>query len=461
MTNSLVDTARSKVAPDLDLRPDSREAYLAQIVPGADPARRPNVLIVLFDDLGQGDLSSYGSKPIETPRMDALGAEGVMLDSFYASAPVCTPSRFGLLTGRYPTRGFVHSVFFPTSTPLGRALNAVGFPRGVRGILPDEITVADALRASGYRTGLFGKWHLGDQPDVWPTAKGFDEFFGSPYSNDMDPYEFWRDDTVEIPAPIDQSTLTARLTEEIATFVEADDDRPFFALYSSPFPHNPVHAGEEFRGTSQAGTYGDCVQELDASVGEILDRLEASGRRDDTLVIVTSDNGPWFEGSPGFHRGRKGNTFDGGQVVPFIASWPGHLASGLRSDVPAMNIDLFPTIADIVGIELPDDRVVDGRSMLPLLTGESDEPIHDELLFVKGRKVSGIRDDEGYKYFSRHRSENSVYSQLKQGPFLFRVTSDPDESYDLTAHEPERAAHLAQRLAQVRADHADNPRGWR
>lgn len=450
---------RGRITPNLDLRPERRAAYLDQVRVAPAPDRRPNVLLVLLDDLGQGDFSCFGARAIETPRIDALAAEGVVLDTFYSSCSVCTGSRFGLLTGRYPVRGFIHSVFFPSVTTQGRAFNAAGFPRGVRGILDDEISLADAFQAAGYRTGLFGKWHLGDHAPHWPNDRGFDEFFGSPYSNDMDPYEFWRNREVAIPAPVDQKLLTTRLTTEIGDFVARSGDQPFLAVYASPFPHDPVHAGAPFVRSSQAGTYGDCVQELDWSVGELVDRLDAAGKLDDTIVIVTSDNGPWYEGSPGFHRGRKGNAFDGGQLVPFIARWPGW-AAGLRTDVPAMNIDLFPTLAATAGIPLPTDRVIDGVDLTPLLTGASTAPLHDELLFLKNRVPLGIRSADGFKYFRRSRSENATYAALKQGPFLFRTDVDHNESYDVTAHHPDRALELQERLDAWIATLDADPRGW-
>lgn len=419
------------------------------------------MLIVLLDDLGAGDLSCFGAQGIETPRIDRLADQGAVLTTFYASSSVCTGSRFGLFTGRYPVRGLVHGVFFPSATARGRLLNTATFPRGVRGILPDEITLADAFQAAGYRTGLFGKWHLGDRSPSWPNNCGFDLFFGSPYSNDMKPYEFWRNRAVEVPEPIDQSLLTALLVDEVEAFIAPDGgaDRPFFAVYASPFPHDPVHAGANFQRSSRAGTYGDCVQELDWSVGRLVDRLAEAGTLRDTLVIITSDNGPWFEGSPGHFRGRKGNLFDGGQRVPFIASGPG-IAPGLRSDVAAMNIDLFPTLASAAGIPLPEDRAMDGADLTSVLDGTSSATVHDELLFVKNRQPLGIRSGDGYKYFRRMRSENGAYVGSRQGPYLFHIDSDEGEAYDVSAHEPDRAAFLAARLDAWTRALREDPRGW-
>ena len=448
-----------KLSDRTDQRPELRQAYLESIRGRADDGA-PNIVLVFVDDMGHGDLSCFGSEAIDTPSLDQLATDGVKLTSFYASSPVCSPSRFGCLTGRYPTRGFIHGVFFPSSTAMGKGINRAFFPRGVNGILPDEITVAEALRAGGYRTGIFGKWHLGDHSPHPPTDHGFDHVFGSYYSNDMEPYAFYRNDQVAIEAPADQTTLTTALTTEIQDFIRADTDRPFFVYYASPFPHDPVHASDEFTGSSKGGTYGDCVQELDWSVGEIRRTLDEQGLTDNTLVIFTSDNGPWHEGSPGLHRGRKGNTFDGGQIVPFIASWPDVIPRGIESEAAAMNIDFFPTFLRLAGLSLPTDRVIDGVDMLDVLTGDAGRSPHDELLMIKGKRVVGLRSRDNFKYLARHRSDNSSYAVMKHGPFLFDLDHDPDESYDVTAHHPETADELRHRLEAAGRDLADNPRGW-
>ena len=238
---------------DPDIRVDQHSEYLEALRDRAAPTA-PNIVLVFADDLGYGDIASYGSKAIRTPHLDALARDGVSLSSFYAASPVCTPSRFSCLTGRYPTRGFMHSVFFPSGTALGLAINTFAFPHGIRGIPPDEITVAEALRAGGYQTGMFGKWHLGDRSPHLPTEKGFDHFFGSYYSNDMTPYALYRNDEVAIEAPVDQTQLTRTLTEEVLRFIDRVSGGPFFVYYASPFPHVPVHSSERFAGRSAAGS---------------------------------------------------------------------------------------------------------------------------------------------------------------------------------------------------------------
>jgi uncharacterized sulfatase len=442
------------------LRLQNHQAYLESI-PYSDDRDRPNIVLVFVDDMGHGDISCFGSTAIHTPNLDNLAGNGVKMNHFYASSPICSPSRFGCLTGRYPNRGFVHGVFFSSSTFFGRFINQIMFPYGVRGILPDEITLAEALQKGGYKTGIFGKWHLGDQSPYLPNEKGFDHFFGSYYSNDMKPYAYYRNDKIVIEAPADQTRLTKEITREILGFIDENKDQPFFVYYPSPFPHDPVHASEDYAGTSRGGTYGDCVQEIDWSVGKIMKKLEEHGLIDNTLVIFTSDNGPWYEGNPGYHRGRKNNSFDGGHMVPFIASWPAEIPKGIGMDIAAMNIDFFPTFLKIAGIDLPTDREIDGVDMLPALKGEAKESLHDDLYFVKGKKIMGVRTKDNFKYIDRHNSENGSYWMAKQGPFLFDLENDLNESYDTHAHFPEKAEYLRDLLEAKRKEMEINPRGWK
>lgn len=445
--------------PRLSLRRRAHSAYLRSIQP--QDSRRPNIILVMVDDMGHGDLSCFGSSAIRTPHLDQMATEGVRLTHFYSSSPLCSPSRFGCLTGRYPTRGFVRYVFFPTVNDAGRAANRRAFPLGVRGILPDEITFAEALHRSGYRTGIFGKWHLGDTSPHLPNQKGFDHFFGSYYSNDMLPYAFYRNDQVVIEAPANQSTLTRAITSEILGFIEENRQQPFLVYYPSPFPHFPVHSSPDFQGSSAAGAYGDCVQEIDWSVGQIRAKLRELGLERDTLILFTSDNGPWFEGSPGPHRGRKANSFDGGQAVPLVAAWPGVIPAGTTVDIAAMNIDFFPTFLNLAGVPLPEDRQIDGLDMLPVLKGEAARAPHEELLYIGALEVKALRDADNYKYVARDTTENAFFARLHQGPFLFDLARDRSESYDLSAHLPERAERMRVRLEARRKEMAENPRGWK
>lgn len=448
-----------------DIRQQGRDTYLAGIRPTDGP--KPNIVLVFVDDMGYGDISCFGSRAIHTPHLDRLAERGVRLTNFYAASPVCSPSRFSCLTGRYPNRGFVDGVFFPTGNVQGRLYNRYFFPHGIRGILPDEITAAEALRAGGYHTGIFGKWHLGDRPPHLPNENGFDHFFGSYYSVDMHPYAFYRNDQVAIEADVDLSKVTKLITSEIKGYIDEHHDDPFFIYYASPYPHHPAHASADFAGKSHGGTYGDCVQELDFSIGEVYGKLEEYGIADNTLFIFTSDNGPWFEGNPGLHRGRKGLGFDGGQMVPFIACWPGKIPAGTTVDEPAMNIDFFPTFLWIAGIPLPDDREIDGLDMMPLLTGETAESPHDELLFInfdffhKSDPVFAVRTRDHFKYTIRHKHDTQKYTMNKQGPFLFDLSRDQNESYDVSAHFPEKAERLRRILEEKSAAFKANPRGWR
>ncbi len=434
---------------------------------------QPNVVVVFCDDMGYGDISCFGSTAINTPNLDRMAEDGAKYNNFYAASPVCSPSRFGLLTGRLPNRNFTDGVFFPTrkdikgeQPPLAKRLlyglvgKRMAAKHGVQGILPDEVTVAEVLQNRGYKTGIFGKWHLGDDTPYLPNQKGFDYFFGSYYSNDMEPYAYFRNEEQVIDAPADQTKLTGILTEEIKTFIKENKETPFFVYYPSPFPHFPVHSSEAFRGKSKAGAYGDCVEEIDWSVGEIIKTLEEEGLADNTLVIVTSDNGPWFEGSPGLHRGRKGNNFDGGQAVPMIAKWPGQIPPNTEVDEMAMNIDIFPTLLEMTETPLPTDRIIDGRSILPLLTGATNQTPHEELLFVGPKKYFAIRDNENFKFFDKAKCENSKYGMMKQGPYLFNLNIDQNESYDVTNLYPEKRHHLEHRLEQLQSEYELNPRGW-
>ena len=444
---------------DPDIRLGQHRAYL-ESVETTQAGTPPNIVLILADDLGYGDIGSFGARAIRTPNLDALASEGVRLTAFYSGSPVCSPSRFSYLTGRYATRGFIHAVFFPSGTLMGLLVNSLGFPRGVRGIPPDEVTIAEALQAGGYATGMFGKWHLGDRQPHLPTDKGFDYFFGSFYSNDMEPYAYYRNGDVAIEAPADQSKLTQQLTSEILDFIAHHGSRPFFIYYASPFPHHPVHSGEDFAGRSPAGPYGDCVEELDWSVGEIRRKLADTGLSENTLVVFTSDNGPWYEGASGPYRGRKGNNFDGGQLVPFVASWPGRIPAGTEALAPAMSVDLLPTFLGIAGIATPKDRAIDGSDITPLLTGAAQAPLDRELYFVDGGQFVGVRTPEDLKQLSRHRSENTAYRFVRQGPFLFDLSRDPGESYDLSASKPKESARLAEMVQEMNRANDANPRGW-
>src|ERR1039457_2737660 len=274
----------------------------------AAPARPPNIVMIYCDDLGYGDLGCYGSR-IHTPNLDRMAAEGMRFTQFYSANPVCSPSRAALLTGRYPTRTGVPNVLMPADKT---------------GLAETETTLAALLKPQGYKTICIGKWHLGHQPQYLPTKRGFDEYFGIPYSNDMTPRPLMHNtETIEEPAVLE--TLTPRYTRQALEFIERSKNSPFFLYMPHTFPHIPLAASPRFRGHSPLGLYGDVVEELDWSVGEVLAKLKREGLDNRTLVMFSSDNGPWYQGSPGQLRGRKGSTYEGGVREPFLARFPGRI----------------------------------------------------------------------------------------------------------------------------------------
>ena len=402
--------------------------------------RPPNFIVIMADDLGYGDLGIYGSTLIKTPNLDRLALNGARLDSFYSSANICTAARGGLLTGRYPIRlDLVGDVARPT--------NQVH-------LAAEEITIAEALKPLGYSSALFGKWHLGSHLQWSPTDSGFDEFFGVLHSNDMTPLELYRNEQV-VEDPVDQTTLTERYTTEAVRFIEQNRDDPFFLYIPHSFPHVPLYVSPRFDGRSDAGLYGDVVETIDWSVGEILATLQENGIADNTLVIFTSDNGPWFEGSPGIYRDRKGTSWEGGQRVPFIASWPGTIPAGTVSAEPAMNIDLFPTLVELAGGQLPRDRDIDGKNILPLLTDGAASP-HDALYLFNNDRIVGVRSGPWKLVIeTRYRAAlNSFEHSDYYGPdgLLFDLEKDPGETYSFTREYPEVVEHLQELLIQGRRE---------
>ncbi|WP_198664417.1 sulfatase family protein [Jiangella endophytica] len=394
-----------------------------------EPRAQPNVVLVVMDDLGNGDLSCMGNAILRTPRIDSIAADGITLRHMYAASAVCTPSRAALMTGRYPQR-----------VGLPKVLN----PRDGTGLSPWEYTLPRLLRDAGYRTAMFGKWHLGCRPEHYPTRHGFDEYAGLLYSNDMHPVELFEGEEIST-ADVDQATLTRAYTDQAIAFIERHSierhaDQPFFVYLAHTMPHIPLHVEDEFRGRSAGGTYGDVVESLDHHIGRVLDTLDDLGLADDTLVMVTSDNGPWFEGSTGGLRGTKLHTYEGGIRVPFVARWPGHIPAGAVSDEPACLFDLLPTLAGLTGATAPRDRPIDGVDVSAVLTGGSTTQPRP-LFFFHWWTLNAVRWGRWKLHLDRFPRDPSR-AQGRELPQLFDLELDPAETYDLKDRHPDVLEHL-------------------
>jgi len=427
-----------------------------------DSPAGPNVVIILFDDLGYGDIGAYGGEAIATPNLDRLASEGLLFRNAYSPSPYCSASRAALLTGRYAVHTALdHVVQVPGSWQ--DTLERLG---GLNRRLPaEEITLAEVLRAVGYATGIVGKWHLGDESPSLPNDMGFDSFYGLLFSNDQGEPVVWNNRDVIEDHPIDQTTLTLRYTEKAVAFIEENRDRPFFLYLPHTFPHIPLHVGEERLGSSAAGLFGDVVEELDWSTGAVLEALERTGVVDNTLVVVSSDNGPWFQGSPGGVRGRKFDVFEGGMRVPFFVRWPARILPGGVDEDLVVAIDLFPTVLDLLGILSPPDRVIDGTSLVQRF-GEGESKPRGPVWFHQVGHLRAVRDGR-FKYHDRHRvpfgnpPDFSFGVWTQKGPWLFDLDLDPDESYDVSERHPETFARMAEMLRARRQELEGNPRGWR
>ncbi len=442
----------------------SKQAYLQTLAAAAKPKNAPDVVIILFDDLGHGDVGFMGSRMIATPHMDALAKNAVVMENYYAPSPVCSPSRAAMLTGRLPSRNLLTAVPFPSGHFVDRINRLFGNP--VR--LPrEEIILADVLKASGYHTAMVGKWHMGDHDKSIPTEFGFETFFGTYHSNDMNPFHLVegtpaQGEKIAVAAPVDQTQLNGLYAAKSEGFIAAaPKDQPMFLYLAHNFPHVPLHVAPHEHGRSDAGLYGDVVQGLDDTVGRVVAALKKRGTLDNTLLIITSDNGPWWQGK-GVGRGRKGQSFEGGVHVPFIAHWPAQLAPR-RSPALAMGTDLLPTILAELNLPAPDDRLLDGRNLASSLRGGASP--HDVVYYYGAGTLMAVRDAK-YKYRD---AKPVVYATdpvsipiwPKKGPWLHDLTSDPDESYDISMRHPEVAARLKAALDARNQEMAANPRGWK
>ena len=414
----------------------------------------PNIIFILTDDLGYGDLSSYGSETIKTTNIDKLAEDGVKLTSYYAAQPVCSASRAAILTGAYPNRIGIYNAFGPTSNS---------------GINHDEYTLAEMLKDNGYKTGIFGKWHLGSIKEFFPTKHGFDEFYGILYSNDMWRWHpeypegypqdllLYRNETA-IKEIVDQSNLTKDITTESINFIKKNKDQPFFLYIAHPQPHVPLFVSEDFTNITGKGLYADVVTEIDYSVGRIITYLEENDLSDNTILVFTSDNGPWLSygdhsGSSGIYREGKGTTWEGGVRVPSIIKFPNGLKPSII-DEPVMAIDWMPTFANITKSKLSQNKI-DGKDIWPLLSGEVDQTPHKKLYFYyRVNELHSIRMNEWKIQFSRtYRSLNGREGgkdgvpvkydmNLIENNELYNLSSDPEEKINVYDRFPEIAKKM-------------------
>jgi arylsulfatase A len=414
----------------------------------------PNIIIILADDMGYGDLGCYGHPSIRTPNLDRMALEGLRFTDFYAGQSLCTPSRAALMTGRLAVR----------SGMAGGPGRHVLYPKDKGGLQPDELTIPQALKAAGYTTGAIGKWHLGSAPQLLPNHHGFDFFFGLPYSNDMDTpnakarngdsmskhpdfhnfnVPLMRNGEI-IERPVNQNTLTKRYTEQAINFIQSNKQKPFFLYFAHSFPHVPLFASENFNGKSARGLYGDTVEEIDWSVGQILQTLRREKLDQNTLVFFTSDNGPWLirkwnGGSSGPLRDGKGGTWEGGYRVPAIAFWPGKITPAVTHEM-ASGLDLFSTCLSLAGAELPKERPLDGFDMTPILCGGKSR--RDVCFYYYGDQLYAVRKGPFKAHFVTHDGYSKAEPEKHTPPLLFNLPEDPAEQFNVAAEHPEAVAEL-------------------
>ncbi len=437
---------------------------------GAAPARKPNFIVILCDDLGYADVGCFGAKGFHTPNLDRMAAQGVRFTNFYVGSPVCSASRAALMTGCYPFRVGVRGVYSPTALDSETAV----------GLNPNEITVAEMLKQQGYATGCIGKWHLGDVPALLPTSQGFDEYFGLPYSNDMlgtcsdkagqknRPPLPLIDGLKKIETCPDQTQLTRRYTERAISFLKKNQTKPFFLYMAHTMPHVPLHVSDRFKGTSQLGLFGDVIHELDWSVGEVLRSLSELKLDDNTVVVFTSDNGPWLaQNENGGHadplRDGKFTRYEGGFRVPCVMRWPGRIPADTVCPEVASTIDILPTFAGLAGGRVPTDRVIDGRDIWPLMSHKPGAKSPHEAFFYESNAVRSGK----WKYYlpgtysEGHRDEQGKYHGGRityASDRLYDLSTDMSETKELAAKHPDVVQRLKKLLEDYGADLDANSR---
>lgn len=434
---------------------------------------KPNVIIIFTDDQGYQDVGCYGSPDIETPNLDKMAHEGIKLTNFYAAQAVCSASRAGLLTGCYPNRLGIHGAFMPKSN---------------KGLSLSETTISEMLKKIDYKTGIFGKWHLGDHPKFMPNNQGFDDYFGIPYSNDMwplhpqqgtvfnfGPLPLFENETI-IDTLTDQSSLTSQITERSIEFIKKNKDNPFFLYIAHPQPHVPLYVSDKFKGKSKRGLYGDVIMEIDWSVGQVLTTLKEHNLDNNTIVIFTSDNGPWL--NYGEHAGSalplregKGTALEGGQREPCIIRYPNKIKPEGVIDLPMMAIDILPTIAEITGAKLPDNKI-DGKSVWNIWTGNSNQSPHEAYYFYYHvNELHGIRYGKWKLYFphkyrtlnGRKGGENGLPVDYEHNTIdkieLYDLSKDISETTDVATENPEIVKKIQSLGNKIRAELGDNLTG--
>ncbi|MFH1739436.1 MAG: sulfatase [bacterium] len=450
-------------------------ASVRGLLSGLSRKRDPNIVIIFTDDQGYADVGCFGAEGFETPNLDAMAEEGIRFTDFHVAQPVCGASRAALLTGCYPNR-----------------IGMLGAPshRTKHGINDDEMLLSELLKQRDYATAIFGKWHLGCQPQFLPPRHGFDEYFGLPYSNDMWPKHPEVGDQFP-PLPLiegdevialnpDQTQLTTWYTERGVRFIEKNKDRPFFLYVAHSMPHVPLHVSDKFKGKSKQGMYGDVIMEIDWSVGKILTTLKQLGLDEDTLVIFTSDNGPWL--SYGDHAGcakplreGKGTTWDGGHREPCIMRWPGKIPAGAVCGEPVMTIDIFPTIARLADTRLP-DHDIDGLDIWPLISGVPNaKSPHVALYFYWNNDLEAVRSGKWKLHFphtyrtlsGRPGGTGGIpvkYDKAEICLVLYDLENDIGEQHDVSAQYPEvvkRLQALADKVREELGDGEKKGKGYR